>query len=67
MASTAEAEVWGLFWNGKTDVPLYITINELGFRKPSTPIKTYNLSAKVIVAATVQGNGYAILLDEGQG
>ena len=65
--SAAEAEVGGLFHNGKTAVPLRITLHELGFTQPPTPIKIDNFAAEVIVAATViqkfQGNVHAVLLD----
>ena len=54
MASDAEAEVRGIFHNGKTALPLRITLNELGFPQPPTPIKTYNSSAEGIVTATVR-------------
>ena len=42
------------------------------FTQPPTPIKTYNSGAEGIFTATVrqkkvQGNGHAILLDEGRG
>ena len=72
VASAAEAEVRGLFHNGKTAVPLIITLHELGFTQPPTPIKTDNSAAEDIFTATVrqkkvQGNRHAILLDEGQG
>ena len=53
VASAAEAEVGGLFHNGKTYVPLRITLHELGFSQPPTPIKTENSAAEGIVTATV--------------
>ena len=72
VASAAKAEVGGLFQNRQTAVPLRITLNELGFTQPPTPIKTDNSAAEGIVTTTVrkkkiQGNGHAMLLDEGQG
>ena len=71
MASAVEAEVSGTFHNGKTAITLRISINELGFPQPPTPIKTDNFTAEGIITATVikkfQGNGYDILLDEGWG
>ena len=46
VASAAKAEVGGLFYNGQTAVPLRITLHELGFTEPPTPIKTNNSAAK---------------------
>ena len=54
VASAAEAEVGGLFQNGQTEVPLIITLHELGFNQPPTPIKTDNSVAEGIVTATVR-------------
>ena len=72
VASAEEAEAGGLLHNGQTAVPLIITLHELGFTQPQTPIKIDNSAAKGIFTAVVrqkkvQGNGHAILLDEGQG
>ena len=70
MASDAKAEVRGIFQNGQTAVPLRITLNELCFTQPPTPIKTDNSSAEgyhYCKKKKVQGNGYQILLDAGQG
>ena len=53
VASAAEAEVGGLFHNGQTAVPLRITLHELGFTQPPTPIKTDNFAAEGIVTVTV--------------
>ena len=55
--STAEAEVGGLFHNGQTAVPLIITLHELGFSQPPTPIKTDNSAAEDIVTAAVRQKG----------
>ena len=49
-----EAEVGGLLHNGKTYVPLRVTLHELGFSQPTTPIKTDKLYAEGIVTATVR-------------
>ena len=69
MTSASEAEFSGLFHNGKTDVLLCITIKELSFTRPPTPIKQLNPLLKVLLPLlsdkNVQGNGYEILLDEG--
>ena len=54
VASAAEEEVGGLFRSGKTAVPLRITLHELGFTQPPTPIKTDNSAAEGIVTATVR-------------
>ena len=54
VASAAKAEVGGLFHNGQTEVPLRITLHELSFTQPPTPIKTENYAAKCIVTATVR-------------
>ena len=54
MASAAEAEVGGLFHNGQTAVTLIITLHELGFTQPPTPIKTDNSAAEGIFTATVR-------------
>ena len=40
--------------NGKTAITLLITLRELGFTQPPTPIKTYNSAAEGIVTATVR-------------
>ena len=52
--SAAESEVGGLFHNGQTAVPLIITLHELGFTQPQTPIKTDNSMSEGIVNATVR-------------
>ena len=72
VVSAAKVEVRRLFHNGQTAVPLLITLRELGFTPPTTPIKIDNSAAKGIVPATVrqkmfQGNVHAILSYEGQG
>ena len=54
MASAAESEVGGLFHNGQKSVPLRITLHELGFTQPPTPIKTDNSAAKCIITAIVR-------------
>ena len=58
VASTTKAEVGGLFHNGQTAVPLRITLHELGFAQPPTPIKIDNSAAKGIVTATVRQKRY---------
>ena len=54
MVSADEAEVGRLFHNGQTAVPLRITLHEIGFPQPSTPIKTDNPTAKGIVTNIVR-------------
>ena len=54
VASAAEAEVGGLFHNGKMTVPLRIKLHELGFSQPPTPIKIDNSAAEGIITATVR-------------
>ena len=54
VASAAEEEVGGLFQNEQTAVPLCITLHELGFTQPPTPIKTDNSAAEGIINATVR-------------
>ena len=61
-----------MFHNVQTAVYILITLQELGFPQPPTPIKTYKSAAEGIVVATVrqkkvQGNGHVIVLDEGEG
>ena len=68
MASYDEVEVGGIFRNGKTALPLLVTLNEISFYQPPTPIKNYNSAAEVILTATVrnkfQGNGNETVLYE---
>ena len=52
VASVAEAEVGGLFQNGQTKLPLRITLHELVFTQPPTPIKIDNSEAEGIVTST---------------
>ena len=52
--SAAEAEVGGLFHDGKTLVLLQITLHEIGFIQLPPPIKTDNSAAEGIVTATVR-------------
>ena len=53
-ASAGEVEVRGLFHNGQIAVTLIITLLELGFTQPPTPIKTDNSAAKGIFTAKVR-------------
>ena len=54
VASATEAEVGELFYNCQTAVPLRITLQELGFYQPPTPIKTDNSEAEGVVTTTVR-------------
>ena len=54
MVSAYEADVEGLLHNGKTAVPLSITLHEIGFTQTPTPIKTDYSAAEGIVTATVR-------------
>ena len=54
VASAAEAEVRGLFHNGKTAALLISTLHELGFTQPPTLLKTDNSAAEGIFTATVR-------------
>ena len=54
VASASESEVGGLFHNGQRYVPLRITLQELYFNQPPTPIKTDNFASEGIVTATVR-------------
>ena len=51
VVSTAKEEVGVLFHNRQIAVPLCITLNELGFTQPPTPITTDNSAAEGIIAA----------------
>ena len=53
VAYAAEAEVGVLFHNGQTAVTLRITLHELGFPQPPTPIKKDNSTAEGIFATKV--------------
>ena len=52
MVSTDKVEFGGLFHNGKTDVTLLITTNEIGFTQPPTKIKNYNSSDEDVITST---------------
>ena len=51
----AKEEVVRLFHNVKKAVPLRINLNELGFPRPPTPIKSDNSAAEGIVTNMVRG------------
>ena len=56
VASVYKSEVGRLFHNGQTVVLLQITLHELGFTKPPTPIQIDNSAAEGIFTATVRQN-----------
>jgi len=53
VASAAEAELAGLFHNGRDAVPLRQTLTELGFPQGPTPIQTDNTTAAGIATDSV--------------
>ena len=53
VASATESEFRGMFHNGKTSVPLSITLQELVSPQQPTPIKTENSVAERIVTSIV--------------
>jgi hypothetical protein len=54
VASAAEAELGGLFHNGKEAVPERITLDELGHPQPPTPLVTDNSTASGIANDSVK-------------
>ena len=53
MASTAEAELGALFYNGQVAKPIRTCLEEMGYPQPSTPIKTDNSTAAGIVNLSI--------------
>ena len=53
VACADKAEVRGMIHNGQTAILLHITLHELGFTRPPTPIKIDNSAAEGIVTSTV--------------
>ena len=49
VASAAEAETGGLFYNGQTIIPIRQSLEALGHVQPSTPLKTDNSTARDFV------------------
>ena len=49
VASAAEAETGGLFYNGQTIIPIRQALEALGHKQPTTPLKTDNSTARVFV------------------
>jgi hypothetical protein len=54
VASAAEAELAGLFHNGRDALPLIHALNEMGHTQPPTPIQTDNSTAAGLANDTVQ-------------
>ena len=54
MASTAEAEIGGLFMNAQESAPERTTLVELGHPQPPTPLKNDNSTADGILNGTVK-------------
>jgi hypothetical protein len=54
LSSAAEAELAGLFYNGKEICPIRIMLEEMGFPQPATPIQTDNNTACGIANDTVK-------------
>jgi hypothetical protein len=54
VSSAAEAELAGLFHNGKEACPLRIALEEMGYPQPPTPIVTDNSTAAGIANDTVK-------------
>ena len=49
VASAAEAETGGLFYNGQTIIPIRQALEALGHKQPPTPLKTDNSTARDFV------------------
>jgi hypothetical protein len=56
-ASAAEAELAGLFHNGKEACPIRVALSEMGHPEPPTPIVTDNSTASGIANETVKQKG----------
>jgi len=54
MASAAEAGVGALFMNAQLAAPMRVTLEELGFPQPATPMKTDNSTANGIINGTIK-------------
>ena len=49
MSLAAEAEIGAMYVNAREAVPVRQSLNEMGHRKPWTPIQTYNTAAHFVV------------------
>jgi hypothetical protein len=67
VSSAAEAEVAGVYHNGREACPLRTCLEELGHPQPPTPIQTDNSTAAGIAndteTKTIQSYRHAFLLD----
>jgi hypothetical protein len=54
VSSAAEANMGGLFHNGKDGCPIHICLEELGHPQPPMPIKTDNTTANGIANDTIK-------------
>lgn len=54
MSSASEKELYGLFINEKTAVPVQTTLEELGHKQPPTPIQADNSTTCVVVSNEIQ-------------
>ena len=54
MASAAEAEIWALFYTTQDGVILKITLIEMGWPQPKTPVQTGNSTAAAVASKTIQ-------------
>ena len=53
MSSAAEAELETLFIAAKELVPIRLTLTEMGWKQPVTPIQTENTTAEGVVNSTI--------------
>ena len=53
MTSALEAKVASLFYNYKSDIPLRISLEEMGHHQPKTPVTTDNTTAQGLIAKTM--------------
>jgi hypothetical protein len=68
MSSAAEAELGALCVTAKELVPIRLTLTQMGWKQPVTPIQTDNTTAEGVVNSTIicpkeeQVDGYKILV-----
>ena len=49
MSSAAEAELGALYMNAKTAVPIQKTLEEMGHKRPLTPMQTDNSTTNGVI------------------
>ena len=54
MSSAAEAEVWTVHNNGKADIPIRVALDEMGYPRGPTLLKTDNNTAEGFVSTTIR-------------